>query len=156
MPGKYLPANCKGTFTAPADSAGSYNLDDLSGYTAVAAGQSASVGPFDSAKYYLVSNLSFSYVTYISQNVVDNSESSKQDALSGAALTGVTVAVDDYVLIQDKSDSKNLKTVSTQSVANLADLSSKADASALTSETSTRASADTTLQSNINTKQAVL
>lgn len=42
-----------------------------------------------------------------------------QELLSGATLTGVTVATDDLVLIQDTSDSKNLKTVTAQSIADL-------------------------------------
>lgn len=41
-------------------------------------------------------------------------------ALDGATLTSVTVATDDKVLIQDTSDADNLKTVTTQSIANLA------------------------------------
>jgi hypothetical protein len=40
-------------------------------------------------------------------------------AISGASLTGVTVATDDKVLIQDTNDSDNLKTVTTQAIANL-------------------------------------
>jgi hypothetical protein len=44
----------------------------------------------------------------------------KQATLSGATLTGATIAVDDKVLIQDTNDSNNLKTVTTQAVANLA------------------------------------
>jgi hypothetical protein len=44
----------------------------------------------------------------------------KQATLSGATLTGVTIAVDDKVLIQDTSDTDNIKTVTTQAVANLA------------------------------------
>ena len=40
-------------------------------------------------------------------------------AISGASLTGVTVATDDKVLIQDTSDSNNLKTVTTQAIADL-------------------------------------
>ncbi len=49
----------------------------------------------------------------------------KQDALSGASLTAATVAVDDLVLIQDLSDSDNLKTVSAQSIADLKDITGK-------------------------------
>ncbi len=45
---------------------------------------------------------------------------SKQDAISGASLTSVTVATDDKVVIQDTSDSNNIKTVTAQSIANLA------------------------------------
>lgn len=44
----------------------------------------------------------------------------KQDGLSGLPVTSVAVAADDKVLIQDTSDSNNLKTVTTQSIANLA------------------------------------
>jgi hypothetical protein len=43
-----------------------------------------------------------------------------QPALSGESLTAVTVATDDKILIQDTSDSNNLKTVTAQSVAALA------------------------------------
>lgn len=43
----------------------------------------------------------------------------KQATLSGASLTAVTVATDDKILIQDTSDSNNLKTVTTQAVADL-------------------------------------
>lgn len=43
-----------------------------------------------------------------------------QQTLSGASLTAVTVATDDKVLIQDTSDSNNLKTVTTAAIAALA------------------------------------
>jgi hypothetical protein len=43
----------------------------------------------------------------------------KQATLSGATLTAVTVAGDDKVLIQDTSDTNNLKTVTAQSIADL-------------------------------------
>lgn len=43
-----------------------------------------------------------------------------QETLSGASLTAVTVAADDKVIIQDASDSSNIKTVTTQSIADLA------------------------------------
>lgn len=42
-----------------------------------------------------------------------------QTAISGASLTAVTVAADDKVLVQDTSDSDNLKTVTTQAIADL-------------------------------------
>lgn len=41
-------------------------------------------------------------------------------ALSGATLTGVTVATGDKVVVQDVSDSDNIKTVTTQAIADLA------------------------------------
>lgn len=41
-------------------------------------------------------------------------------ALDGATLSSVTVATDDKVIIQDTSDSDNVKTVTTQSIADLA------------------------------------
>lgn len=44
----------------------------------------------------------------------------KQDDLDGAALTAATVATGDKVLIQDVDDSDNLKTVTTQAIADLA------------------------------------
>jgi len=43
-----------------------------------------------------------------------------QETLSGVTLTAVTVATGDKVLIQDVSDSDNLKTVTAQSIADLA------------------------------------
>lgn len=45
---------------------------------------------------------------------------SAQETLSGLSLTAVTVATDDKVLIQDTSDSSNIKTVTAQSIADLA------------------------------------
>ena len=50
----------------------------------------------------------------------------KQATISGASFTAVTVATDDKVVIQDLSDASNIKTVTAQSLANLADLSSRA------------------------------
>lgn len=47
-------------------------------------------------------------------------EANVTDALDGATLTAVTVAGTDKVLIQDVSDSDNLKTVTAQSIADLA------------------------------------
>ena len=56
-------------------------------------------------------------------NVEDNAdvtdETNVKSALNGATLTGVTVATDDKILIQDTNDSNNLKTVTTQAVADL-------------------------------------
>lgn len=43
-----------------------------------------------------------------------------QEEISGASLTSATVATDDKVLIQDTSNSNNLKTVTAQSIADLA------------------------------------
>lgn len=47
-------------------------------------------------------------------------EDNVTSALNGATLTAVTVATSDKVLIQDASDSDNLKTVTAQSIADLA------------------------------------
>jgi hypothetical protein len=47
------------------------------------------------------------------------SETNVVDALDGATLPTTTVATDDKILIQDTSDSNNIKTVTTQSVADL-------------------------------------
>lgn len=49
-----------------------------------------------------------------------------QVKLSGASLTAVTVATDDKVIIQDTSDSNNIKTVTAQSIADLASVSAVA------------------------------
>ena len=46
-------------------------------------------------------------------------EANVTSALDGATLTGVTVATGDKVLVQDADDSNNLKTVTTQSIADL-------------------------------------
>lgn len=46
-------------------------------------------------------------------------ETNVVSSLSGATLTGVTVATTDKVLLQDVSDADNLKTVTAQSIANL-------------------------------------
>lgn len=56
----------------------------------------------------------------VSLRVTRDSIDSKQDTLSAASLTAVTVASTDKVLIQDVSDSNNLKTVTAQSIADLA------------------------------------
>lgn len=45
-----------------------------------------------------------------------------QQEISGATLTAATVATDDKVLIQDTSDSNNLKTVTAQSIADLSEV----------------------------------
>ncbi len=50
---------------------------------------------------------------------LDLIESDKQEALSGLSLTAVTVGATDKVLVQDASDSSNLKTVTAQSIADL-------------------------------------
>jgi hypothetical protein len=47
-------------------------------------------------------------------------ETNVKASLDGATITTATVATDDKVLIQDTNDSNNLKTVTTQAVANLA------------------------------------
>lgn len=51
--------------------------------------------------------------------VTRDSIDTKQDLLSGASLTTATVATDDKIIIQDTSNSDNIKTVTTQAVANL-------------------------------------
>lgn len=45
--------------------------------------------------------------------------SDTKDGLDGATITSVSAATDDKVLIQDTSDSDNIKTVTTQDIANL-------------------------------------
>lgn len=63
---------------------------------------------------------SFSDASVVEIRATRDSIDSKQDALSGASLTAVTVATTDKLIIQDVSDSDNIKTVTAQSVANLA------------------------------------
>lgn len=59
--------------------------------------------------------------TLADQTDVQSALNAKQATLSGASLTAVTPATNDKILIQDTSDSSNLKTVTTQAVANLVD-----------------------------------
>ncbi len=63
--------------------------------------------------------ISFADTSTVEIRATRDSIDSKQDTLSAASLTAVTVATGDKVLIQDLSDSSNLKTVTTQSIANL-------------------------------------
>lgn len=63
---------------------------------------------------------SFSDGVVIEIRFTRDSVDTKQDVLSGASLTGVTVATGDLVIFQDVSDSNNIKTATAQSVANLA------------------------------------
>jgi len=56
----------------------------------------------------------------VSIRLTKGSVDDKQDVLSGASLSTATVATDDKVIIQDTSDSNNIKTVTTQAIANLA------------------------------------
>lgn len=65
-----------------------------------------------------VSNAEFQYINSLTSNAQTQIDA-KQATLSGAALTAVTVAGTDKVLIQDVSDSDNLKTVTAQSIADL-------------------------------------
>ncbi len=63
--------------------------------------------------------ISFADTSTVEIRATRDSIDSKQDTLSAASLTAVTVATGDKVLIQDVSDSSNLKTVTTQAIANL-------------------------------------
>lgn len=58
--------------------------------------------------------------TLASQTDLQNALDDKQDEISGASLSTATVASDDKVLIQDTSDGDSLKTVTAQSIADLA------------------------------------
>jgi hypothetical protein len=58
--------------------------------------------------------------TSISIRPTADSVDRKEDLISGRTLTTATVATDDKVLIQDTSNSDNLKTVTAQAIANLA------------------------------------
>ena len=53
------------------------------------------------------------------QSALNELDAEKQSNISGASLTNVTVATDDKVIIQDTSDSNNIKTVTAQSIADL-------------------------------------
>lgn len=138
----FVPAGQALTLTAI--SAGSYYLignpgDAPGAPITIAAAGSAIIGPFNNSREYaylsnnddMSSSLSVSgFMTAADDAVVTSGLALKQDTISTATLTAATVAVGDLVLIQDLSDSKNLKTVTTQAVANLADLSSRALTSA--------------------------
>ncbi len=64
----------------------------------------------------------------IADLVIDSTvAATKEDVLSGASLSSASVAADDKVLIQDTSDSNNLKTITTQAIADLFDDSDKQD-----------------------------
>lgn len=56
---------------------------------------------------------------YLQTDGFDATWEDAQEVLSGATLTAVTVATDDKVLVQDASDSDNLKSVTAQSIAAL-------------------------------------
>lgn len=61
----------------------------------------------------------FSAGTTVSLRVTASSLDDKEDDISGRTLSTATVATGDKVLIQDVSDSNNLKTVTAQSIADL-------------------------------------
>lgn len=65
-----------------------------------------------------VSNTEYQYLDGVT-SAIQTQLNAKQATLSGASLSSVTVATNDKVLIQDTSDSDNLKTVTAQSIANL-------------------------------------
>ncbi len=66
-----------------------------------------------------VSSTEIGYVDGVT-SAIQTQIDSKQATISGATLTAVTVATDDKLLIQDTSNSNNLKTVTVQSVVDLA------------------------------------
>ncbi len=66
-----------------------------------------------------VSSTEIGYVDGVT-SAIQTQIDSKQATISGATLTAVTVATDDKLLIQDTSNSDNLKTVTVQSVVDLA------------------------------------
>jgi hypothetical protein len=82
---------------------------DVQAYSAVLAATTASFTTADETKLDGIEALA---------DVTD--ETNVVAALSGATLTGVTVATDDKVIIQDTSDSDNIKTVTAQAIADLA------------------------------------
>ncbi len=66
------------------------------------------------------SAIAFASGSMASLRATRDSIDSKQDSISGASLTAVTVATNDKIIIQDTSDSNNIKTVTAQSIADLA------------------------------------
>ena len=122
----YVPVGYALTLTSPADSAGSYyNIgnpgDGPSEYATLNADSSVILGPFNSPKNYSFSadNGDLSASLSFSGAFTSSDESDKQDTISGASLTSATVAANDKVLIQDTSNSNNLKSVTAQSIADL-------------------------------------
>ncbi len=127
----FVPVGYALTMTAPANSNGGYWLvgnpgDQPGDVIDLNAGASATVGPFNTPrKYYIFADNGEVVISIDFSGAYDATGDKSDEAatyeplLSGAALTGATVAVDDYVLIQDKSNSNNLKTVSAQSIADL-------------------------------------
>lgn len=75
-------------------------------------------GGVDNTEFGYLDGVTSSIQTQI--NTANTAINTKQATLSGASLTAVTVATTDKVLVQDTSDADNLKTVTAQSIANLA------------------------------------
>lgn len=103
------------TFDTTTDTLGTLALN-ISGLTA------SRVVQTDASKNLESSSVTTTELGYLSgvTSAIQTQFSTKQAILSGASLTGVTVATDDKILIQDTSDSNNLKTVTAQSIADLA------------------------------------
>jgi len=85
-------------------------------------GASAITTPDDAYKFPLAVATVLRHVTWanIKATLKAYFDGFYQSIISGASLTAVTVATNDKVLIQDTSDSNNLKTVTAQSIADLA------------------------------------
>ncbi len=94
--------------------------------TNIGYGSSVSIGPFTNDRTYGITLRGFGYTTAIAF-VSESSDISglqtqinaKQAQLSGEEIATATVAADDKILLQDTSDSDNLKTVTAQSIADL-------------------------------------
>lgn len=84
-----------------------------------------------------VTSTEFQYLDGVT-SAIQTQINTKQATLSGASLTAVTVATDDKVLIQDTSDSNNLKTVTVSSIVALASGGITIGTTAITSGTTTR------------------
>ncbi len=124
-----IPIGYTASFTTDDLTSGNYTRYDniRTGYAPVAVDVSTSysLGPFNElANFEFITDgdqliefsLGFSGVVTASDEALIDS---KQQELSGAALTSATVAGNDKVLIQDTSNSNNLKTVTAQSIADL-------------------------------------
>lgn len=83
---------------------------------------------------------SLTELTYVKgvTSAIQTQLNAKQATLSGAALTAVTVATDDKVLIQDTSDADNLKTVTVSSIVALASGGITIGTTSITGGTNTR------------------
>ncbi len=122
----FVPVGSSLTITANAVSAATYWRINTPGTDPSEQGQltaagSVVLGPFNEPRNYGYKSNNGDVTAVIGQaNLLADDDTAYQPVLSGATLTAVTVATNDLVVIQDASDTKNIKTVTTQAIADLA------------------------------------